>query len=75
MTTNASSQSTSKNALIGRIKMPTEEEFKNMIYDLLIYLQEQNDVILYATEETLKKELELLYKECEWRYENGKQGF
>ena len=57
------------------LKMPTEEEFKNMIYDLLIYLQEHNDVILYATEETLKKELELLYKECEWRYENGKQRF
>jgi hypothetical protein len=57
------------------LKMPAKEEFKNMIYDLLIYLQKQNDVILYATEETLKKELELLYKECEWRYENGKQRF
>ena len=74
MTTNASSQSTSKNALIGKIKMPTEEEFKNMIYDLLIYLQEQKDVILYATEETLKKELENLYQECEAK-QNGLQRF
>ena len=74
MTTNASSQSTSKNALIGKIKMPTEEEFKNMIYDLILYLEEQKDIILYATEEDIKKELENLYKECEAR-QNGMQRF
>ena len=54
--------------------MPAKEEFKNMIYDLLIYLQEQNDVILYTTEETLKKELENLYQECEAK-QNGLQRF
>jgi len=56
------------------LKMPAKEEFKNMIYDLLIYLQEQNNVILYATEETLKKELENLYQECEAK-QNGLQRF
>jgi len=56
------------------LKMPAKEEFKNMIYDLLIYLQEQNYVILYTTEETLKKELENLYQECEAK-QNGLQRF
>ena len=54
--------------------MPTEEEFKNMIYDLILYLEEQKDIILYATEEDIKKELENLYKECEAR-QNGMQRF
>jgi len=59
---------------LGGLKMPTEEEFKNMIYDLILYLEEQKDIILYATEEDIKKELENLYKECEAR-ENGMQRF
>lgn len=76
-TINASCQSISKNARIGRIKMPTQDEFVDIEYKLLLHLEEHKNITLLAVEETLKKELELLYKECENKLEahNGQQRF
>lgn len=45
--------------------MPEQKEFIDLIYNLLKYLETNQDITLLATEEQLKEELNKLYEECE----------